>query len=509
MEANSREELAKPGRGHSKVEHLGKSIDMMIYEFMEEHEIPGMCLAIVQAPYITRSAGYGLSNIRERRLASTNTIWAIGPISQAFCAVAIIQLYEQGTLKLTDSIVKYVSNLPKSWAEITIHALLQHATGIADYRLQKDYDPSKNYNPEMLLNTVQSIPLKFKPGTDVEQSATNFLLLAQLIENISKMSYHDFITQYQIRALGLKHTFFAEDFSNIKQEKVSENKNLHAEFLKNADYINPTENAKGYSSPLKEVPLNHSSALKGFGDLWASAADVSFWDIGLAGSLLIKRPENRTFIYKATELANGKKIPAVAGWEFRRHPGLMDIKGSVGGFSAFLSRFTDPADLLCVTLLANKENVHLANLARRIASAFGPNYRSNANDNEFFLYESVHSAPITVSRIEEELKQLKIPIFAKFDHAQNAKEVNLMLRPTTVIVFGSPAVGTHLMQENQSIASELPLKISIWEDEKGSVWIAFPRMKNLATKYGMPNNPIFPQLQRLLERLTKKGGDIY
>ena len=69
--------------------------------------------------------------------------------------------------------------------------------------------------------------------------------------------------------------------------------------------------------------------------------------------------------------------------------------------------------------------------------------------------------------------------------AKNAEEVGLELRPNQVIVFGSPKVGTQLMQENPSISIELPLKISVWEDKNGSVWTTFPQMRVMGAEYGL------------------------
>ena len=112
-------------------------------------------------------------------------------------------------------------------------------------------------------------------------------------------------------------------------------------------------------------------------------------------------------------------------------------------------------------------------------------------------------------RVEEQLKNLNIPVFAKFDHAKNAREVNLDLRPTQVIVFGAPSVGTKLMQENQSISIDLPLKMSVWEDAKGSIWIAFPHMDKLAEKYGDLDKGIISKMQSLLKGIVKKATNIY
>lgn len=185
----------------------------------------------------------------------------------------------------------------------------------------------------------------------------------------------------------------------------------------------------------------------------------------------------------------------MAGWQFYKHRGLMDIKGSAPGFSSFLSRFTHSEELVCVTLMANREGVDFTNLGRRIAGAFGDLLSTNYDDNKLFLLEGQLPAADTVSRLEEALREKGVPLFAKYDHAQNAREAGLELRPTTVLVFGSPSVGTALMQADQSVSLELPLRISVWEDEAGSTWLAFPRLGRLTAEYGLQAHPAVPRME--------------
>lgn len=506
------DQLPQSGRGNARVAYQEKSIDQMIYEFMEEQGIPGMTLAIVQAPYIPRVVGYGVTDIQNNNLATAKTIWPIGPISQGFTAVAIMQLYEKGKLDLNDKVSKYLKNLPERWNGITIMQLLQHSSGIADYSKQNEFSVSDSYTPEQLIQLVAKVPLAFTPGTDVKQSASNFLLLTSVIEKITQIPYHEFVKKNQIDYLGLKQTYFGTDLNKIKQETITPG-NVHQTFKHDKDYISPAETTTGYTDKegkLATAPAINPTALKGYSDIWASAENVSFWDIALAGSVLINKPENRTLIYEPTKLANGKIVPAMAGWQFYNHKGLMDIKGSVPGYSAFLSRFTDASELVCVTLLANKEGVDLTNLGRKIAAAFDSDKMgTGTNDNILFTYESQFSVPETMARLEQNIKEMNIPIFAKFDHGKNAEEVDLELRPNQVIVFGSPKVGTKLMQDNPSISIELPLKISVWEDGKGSVWLSFPYMKPMAGQYGMQGNPIIDKMQVLLENLVIKSANVY
>lgn len=502
--------LPNEGRGSSEVAYQQVSVDEMVYSFMKEHQIPGLTLAIVQAPYIPRIVGYGLSDIGERRLASVNTLWEIGSITQGYTAVAIMQLYEQGKLNIYDELGSYLNEIPDSWKKITLFELMQHASGIPDYREDSSYNASTDYAPSQLIAMASAKPLLFERGTNVYQSATNFLLLAQVIEQVAHISYQDFIKKYQIEYLGLQHTCFGSQLSHLHQESVVTNNNLHTLFKTDKTYIDPTERAVGYDDALQQQSFVSSDALKGFGGLWASAKDVSLWDIALAGSILIKNPENRALIYGPTVLKSGKIIPAMAGWQFTHHPGFMDIKGSVKGFSSYLSRFTGASELVCVTLLSNKEGIDFTNLARRIASAFGLSMSAGVNDTVLYAYESAFSVDETMARIEALLKKAGTPVFAQFDHGKNASGVSLQMPPARVIVFGSPQVGTHLMLEEPSFCVELPLKMAVWEDPKGSVWIAFPKMSVRACLYGnLVNNPIIAKMDLLLANLAKKAANVY
>lgn len=496
-------------RGSADVTYLGHSVDEMIWSFIKENEIPGLTLAIVQAPYIPRVVGYGLSDRKQRRLASANTMWPAGPISQAFAAVALMQLYEQKLLDLQDPAARYIPELPGNWHGISVISLLRHASGIPDYRNAGDWRYEGSFTFAELLHMIQDLPLAFEPGTAVSQSASNFLLITEIVERVSGKSYRNYVRENQIDFLQLRHTAFAEDLPAFFTEDVSLTENVHQIFKTDGRYIDPTEPAQSYDANGNAIPHADSSALRGFSDIWASAQDISFWDIGLAGGVLIHAPENRALVYASWKLPDGEEVPAVAGWQFYHHRGLMDIKGSVPGYSCFLSRFTHAQELVCVTLLANKEGVDFTNLGRRIAGAFGDLLSTNYDDNRLFLYESQFPAKKTVQRLKDELASRGIPVFAEFDHAENARQAGLELRPTALLVFGSPKVGTGLMQIDQSISLELPLKISVWEDEAGSTWLAFPRMKNVAAEYGLEENEIFKAMQRLLEQLVRKAGSLY
>jgi uncharacterized protein (DUF302 family) len=199
----------------------------------------------------------------------------------------------------------------------------------------------------------------------------------------------------------------------------------------------------------------------------------------------------------------------MAGWEFTHHPGFMEVKGSSPGFSSYLSRFTAASELVCVTLLTNKEGVDLTGLARDIAEAYLAGLGAPIDTDKIVTRESKYSVDETVVRLESQLKSMYIPIFATFDHSENARKAELQLRPTKVLVFGNAKVGTKLMLDNQAIALDLPLRLLIWEDERGRVWVSYHSMDHLADEYDIKDSGTVQSLSNALEGLVGKAVNVY
>ena len=99
--------------------------------------------------------------------------------------------------------------------------------------------------------------------------------------------------------------------------------------------------------------------------------------------------------------------------------------------------------------------------------------------------KSAHDVKATADRLENVLKQKGMNVFIRIDHAAGARKVGKNLRPTELVVFGNPKVGTPLMQCNQSAAIDLPQKALIWQDEKDQVWLTHNDPNYLAQRHGL------------------------
>ena len=95
----------------------------------------------------------------------------------------------------------------------------------------------------------------------------------------------------------------------------------------------------------------------------------------------------------------------------------------------------------------------------------------NVFAQESIKVESSMSFEKTLTKLETDIKAKGLTVFAKIDHKMAAKKVKLEMMPATVIIFGNPSVGTMLMNDNMDWSYELPLKIAVYEDKDGKVWI--------------------------------------
>ncbi len=91
----------------------------------------------------------------------------------------------------------------------------------------------------------------------------------------------------------------------------------------------------------------------------------------------------------------------------------------------------------------------------------------------------------TLDRLEAEVEARGMTVFARIDHAAGAAEVGLPLRPTEVVIFGNARGGTPLMQADQAIGIDLPLKALVFEDEAGKTWLAYNDPYWLGQRHGI------------------------
>jgi uncharacterized protein (DUF302 family) len=116
-----------------------------------------------------------------------------------------------------------------------------------------------------------------------------------------------------------------------------------------------------------------------------------------------------------------------------------------------------------------------------------------------------HSVDETVEKLKGILRDKGITLFALIDHSGEAEKAGIKMRPTKLLIFGSPKAGTPLMLAAPSTAIDLPLKILIWEDARGKVWVSYNSPAYLQERHNLPEQ-LLPNIAAV-ETLAGKAAE--
>jgi uncharacterized protein (DUF302 family) len=127
-------------------------------------------------------------------------------------------------------------------------------------------------------------------------------------------------------------------------------------------------------------------------------------------------------------------------------------------------------------------------------------------DNTGIVHKlSNHSVDSTLDHLKTILLNKGITLFALIDHSGEAAKAGMQMRPTKLLIFGSPKAGTPLMLAAPSIAIDLPLKILVWEDASGKTWVSYNAPAYLQQRHGFP--PDLLQNIAVVETLAAKAAE--
>jgi uncharacterized protein (DUF302 family) len=123
-------------------------------------------------------------------------------------------------------------------------------------------------------------------------------------------------------------------------------------------------------------------------------------------------------------------------------------------------------------------------------------------DNGLVTVKSSHRVRETIDKLAAVVAAKGMQVFARVDHGKGATEAGLPLRPTELLIFGNARGGTPLMQQNQAIGIDLPLKALAYEDAAGAVWLCYNDPGWLAARYGITAPEVTKTLAAALAGVT-------
>jgi len=186
--------------------NLVASVDSYLQPYVESHNFSGTVL-IAQGDNILINKGFGMAAYEDSVPNTGGTRFMIASLSKTFTAAAILLLQERDQLLLNDTVNRFIPDFP-SGDEITIRQLLEHTSGLPRIVFFPDYgEKSKiSHSTEDLVDWISDKPLTFSPGERYGYSNANYVLLAHIIEQVSGLSYGDFLQTSILAPLDLQTT---------------------------------------------------------------------------------------------------------------------------------------------------------------------------------------------------------------------------------------------------------------------------------------------------------------
>jgi len=190
-----------------------------VFAEWDKPDSPGGALAIVQNGQVTYARGYGMANLEYDIPIAPSSAFHIASISKQFTALAVALLEEDARLAYSDDVRRYIPELPDYGSTITLAHLAHHTSGLRDqwellYLAGWREDDLKT-NADVLYLAARQKALNFQPGDEYLYSNTGYTLLALVVERVSGQSFRQFTEERIFAPLGMRHTHFHDDHSQI------------------------------------------------------------------------------------------------------------------------------------------------------------------------------------------------------------------------------------------------------------------------------------------------------
>jgi CubicO group peptidase (beta-lactamase class C family) len=307
-------------------QNITKKLDDYLTEYYRNRDVASISAGIWHRGKIVWLAARGYADLGNKIPATTNTKYRIASISKVITAVAVMQLVENGKIKLDDDARKYIPYFPKKKWKFTVRQILQHTAGLRTYKTGEFNSTSEYPTTEDAVNVISRDPLVFRPGTKFLYTTLGYNLLAAIIEKVSGIDFNNYLIKNIFIPAGMTSTYLDIHKEIIPDRAKGYVKNLYRKF----------ENA-----PLSDLSIKYAG-----GGIISTAQDK-----------LIKHSTLDSMIVPA-KLSNGKILDTGLGFDLKYDKNHKYFFGHYGHGTGFLS-------LLAIFPKDSTVVVHLVNTADR------------------------------------------------------------------------------------------------------------------------------------------------
>jgi CubicO group peptidase (beta-lactamase class C family) len=328
--------------------HFSTDVDRLFRERITPDD-PGSAVAVtVQGKPILKNC-YGLADVEHDVHITPATRFNLASVAKQFTAFAILLLEKDGKVSLEDDIHKYLPGLPDYSQPVTVRNLLNHTSGIWEYYSTMvyycGYDQDDHFTRDEDLELLkQQKDLLFEPGSQWSYCNANYLLLAQIVEKITGLSFQEWTSRNIFGPLGMKNSFFMRNSSQIIPGKAEPYRRAKGELIKDSG---PWVNAVG------------------MGYLFTTIDDMILWmdnfrTMKVGGQDVITQMLQKTKLNDGTESFYGYGLGILT----RSGKKTIGHSGQTAGYKAAM--LYCPELELGIAILANERSIDSEGLAKTI-----------------------------------------------------------------------------------------------------------------------------------------------
>ena len=306
-------------------------IDELVRKYQEYGQFNGSILVAENGRVIYKK-GHGYANMEWKIPNEPDTKFRIGSVTKQFTAALILQLVEQGKIKLDATIPDYLPYYRKdTGSRVTIHHLLNHTSGIPSYTGQPGFfrDVSRNsFKPEEFVKKYSSGDLEFEPGSKFVYNNSAYFILGAIIETVTGKPYEQVVRENIFEPLGMKNSGY--DNSGVLLEKRASGYSKSPAGYVNAAYL--------------DMSIPYAA-----GSLYSTVEDLYLWDQAMYGDKIISA-KSKELMFKPglekygygvfmDELKLSDKTTAVA---------TIEHNGGINGFNSDFIRMVEDKHLIVI-----------------------------------------------------------------------------------------------------------------------------------------------------------------
>ncbi|HKV59575.1 MAG TPA: serine hydrolase domain-containing protein [Ktedonobacteraceae bacterium] len=337
--------------------------DTTIGQLIERQSFSGSIL-VASHGNILLDKGYGMADWQRKQANAPQTQFAIGTMTQAFTATAILLLQQQGKLNIQDPVCKYISSCPAEWQPMTIQMLLTDTSGLTRQLSQADMEATLALppSPQRSITYLEKETLDSPPGVAFAYNNMGFIVAGTIIQVVSGQSYADYMRQHMFQPLHMDHTVVVDSAAASQLSTLATGYQTWQQpaDVGNLDFLSVYAPAVGIVSTVEDL-YHWNQALTEHTLLPAQTVQQMFTDYqktNVNGGCIFFLP-----------MATTATCPDYGlGWSVGKEAGhsVDEIAGFFAGYLGYMQRFPD--DQYTIIVLANQQNSDLSTISPTLES---------------------------------------------------------------------------------------------------------------------------------------------